>query len=401
MGSNSPGSAAGLSKYVERNQNPILMPPYTLGQMNDNANFVSTGFMLDADPKQLQRLVDEHLNRPLGGIKRFEIPQSEISQKVLMTFNNYKRSTGHLPAPGSGLSPGSFNIPYSEVCFMFLVMSESEDPGKKGKDAYEPFWFMPMVFIGPYLGKGAGGIPEAAILPIVEGREVYGFPKTHGRIEYDEVGMGRGVKNGKLHVMNPRRGWLEYKKVIDIEFKLRGAKLGSLPTVSDAPPSFSTFVNHALPGATPNVTSDDHVAELPNGRQLNFQWNSKLYGADLLALKQFRDPRAVSDACYQVAMATPLTIEGSPLTSGLWFDHQIKFTEPSPGIWKNYLGLTQKQYTIPKTGFCYSVASWLSFGDPTATRVWDPRQPQPSRPHPRTRTPKRAPQYPPPPGPGA
>jgi len=394
MPSNSSGSPKGLPGYVERNQNPILRPPYTLGQENDNTHFVSTGFMLDADPKQLQRLVDEHLNRPLQGSKRFEIPQSEISQKVLMTFNNYRRSTGHRPDKGAGPSPEKFDIPYSEVCFMFLVISPSEASDSADSNAYEPFWFMPMVFIGPYLGKGAGGIPEAAILPIVEGREVYGFPKTHGQILYDEVGMGRGVKNAELRVMTPSRGWLAYKRAVRIECKPGGDELGIPEAVPDATTSFSHFVEHALPGAT---SSDDHAAELPSGRRLKFQWNSKLYGADLLSLKQFRDPRDVSSACYQVAMATPLTIEGSPLTPGLWFDHKITFTEPKPEIWRSYLGLKQRHYTIPKTGFCYSVSSWLSFGDPKASRVWEPRQSQPGRERARTRTPRRAPPYPPPP----
>jgi uncharacterized protein with NAD-binding domain and iron-sulfur cluster len=145
---------AGQARYIDRGGDIVLRAPYA----QNNTRLY--GFVLPAEAERLQALCDKYLNigktryRPLGP---FVVLGCADIQEIRSL---YAEDTG------KGF------MPERDVAFWVPVLGESTDPS--APVAQHLAWFLPYIFVD-------------SAPPMAVGREVYGFPKLAGRIDFGEL----------------------------------------------------------------------------------------------------------------------------------------------------------------------------------------------------------------------
>ncbi|MCW5891228.1 MAG: hypothetical protein KIT14_11840 [bacterium] len=361
--------------YIELPQDRFPLPPYTLGTSGRRCGFESHGFFCNVDhPAALGVLCERMLNTPLQG--RHDVRFVPAGDLLLVTVNRYRGTGGRSPyAPGA--APADYrmpSVPYLEFCFMVPVRNV-RDPRHERR----LFWFMPLVYIAPYVGSrddpDPAPVDDASVHAIITGREVYGFPKAPSRITYDVHG---GDCWATLAALVPDAGGtMRYQQICDVRPKPDLPPAGPMSRQEGLQRLLTAVVTG--PEQTPVQWSGTPEGALVAKTTPTSTWHfdrRQVFGAPLLTLKQQRDPRNPERAAYQAVVATPLDVMDMSCQHETARDHVIDVSDPAgQGIWEQ-LGLDaahdfsadgQDSY---RESASYHLLSWLSFGDPARTTVW-------------------------------
>lgn len=363
------------ARYVELPQDRFPLPPYTLGTTGQRCGFESHGFFCNVDhPEALGDLCERMLNAPLRGHHdlRF-VPAGDL---LLVTVNRYRATGGRSPFP-AGAEPAGWrmpSVPYLEFCFMVPVRNVADT-----RPELRLYWFMPLVYIAPYVPSAGdpdhAPADDASVHAIMTGREVYGFPKAPSRITYDVHGADCTATLSAL--VPDATGTLRYQAICDVRPKPDLRPAGPTSRQEGLQRLLTAVV--AGPERTPVTWTGSPegalVAKTTPAREWRFD-RRQVFGAPLLTLKQQRDPENPERAAYQAVVATPLDVMDISCQHETARDHVIDVADPAgQGLWAQ-LGLdahrdfsadAQDSY---RESASYHLLSWLSFGDPSRTKVW-------------------------------
>lgn len=133
--------------YVPYGGDSTLPPPYTFGKTR------FYGFTFTADRDVLQKMVDERLNFPSDSGRTYTVAPAS---QVIISFAQIRRAQS-VPEFYEGYN--------TENEMMIWVLLVEKRKGHKSRLV----WTLPFIIVDNFWAS-------------VSGREVYGFPKTHGRV---------------------------------------------------------------------------------------------------------------------------------------------------------------------------------------------------------------------------
>jgi hypothetical protein len=380
--------------------------------------------VIQTDAQVLQKLLNKHLNVPLGGLADPADPWNvsfgtarqrtctgvsapqKLKYVVLKGLYGVVLNVLRYWRVDSDREPAKGYIAYTEVLIQFLV---NRILAAEPKAPAETFYFLGVVYIDDSAFRGELQDPDT--LPILIGREAFGLPKNPGQIYY--------CPDDSKNALGPQLNIWDYAAT--------PAKLALQPAITVNPGSWKTPTSDYCPcDPTPpseNLTRygplaaqlriqeeelqlrafederdpfakfarvlslpDDKILELPTGqvvKEIVIRDDLHLF-AKLVGLKQFPDPtselpqgaNATVDACYRAVVESSvehLAFE-RPIPYAVVGKQEIEFHERNrvdlAGAFAIPLNPSRK-VQVPDVNVHYMVSNFL-FGRPCRTDVWEP-----------------------------
>lgn len=309
---------AGSRRYIDRGGDIVLRAPYA----QNNTRLY--GFVLPADTEKLAALCDKYLNigktryRPLGP---FVVLGCADIQEIRSLFPE---------------DTGKGFMPERDVAFWVPVVGECIDPS--APVAQHLAWFLPYIFVD-------------SAPPMAVGREVYGFPKLAGRIDFGEP-EGRSslvtVDAVAIDHYAPKSRAKEHR-ILEVRRKV-DADHGPLSLLWNA---FDKALSGMWQGAfdAAQQVAEDSALDLLTSVARRA---SAAQPVRMVFLKQFRDVGNPRRACYQtIVMANAQTTAyrgGGPLDGP--FEVQITRLDSHPIV---------EELGLPGERIEASFAAWVDF----------------------------------------
>ena len=267
--------------YIERGGDLVYRGPFA-----QNGTRLHS-FVLPADPEKLAALCDRYLHigetryRPLGPF--VILGCADIAE--IRSLHPQDRNKGYMSE--------------KDVAFWVPLVAGTEMAG-----VFVPsrvVWFLPYIFVD-------------SPAPMVVGREIYGFPKLSGRIEFGEV-EGRSslatVDALAIDHHSPASRAKE-RRILEVRRKADDDR-GALERLWDAVEGAVDGVTGGLLDAAQALAADAGVDALSNA----FRDVSASRVVRMVFLKQFRDTGDPHRACYQAVVEANATVTafraGGPL----------------------------------------------------------------------------------------
>lgn len=301
-----------MAQYIERDGDWVLRPPGRLYQVSMYA------FILRAQHAALAALCDHFVNTPTG---------SAVTA-----------------APLLGLFP-----------FVILVCADMHGRSLHPEDRNRGYGLERDVgFFVPVTLSGAGDLQRACLLPylyvnnfaaVLIGREIFGFPKVLGQIEFDANPLRVVLRSMALPKDGPDQPVQDACTLLSVE-TTQPAPSEPLPaTWAESVLHIGTEVLRAL-GAS--------------------RFAADLSGVPLLFLKQFRDAARPDLACYQSIVSTVATVETLRQASILRDQFSVTLPRYDSVHIAEQLGLEADHGLQPTAAFFFD----LDFTVPCGTVLW-------------------------------
>jgi hypothetical protein len=410
-------------KYIPDVDEMVMPSPFRLG-VKPHYETQGHTFVVAAEPVTLQRLLNRHVNVPLG------CKENDPNDPWNLSFGNARQRTCNAVSPPQKIMyvvlkdlkrvllnvlryrrvdaqrmPEKGYIAYTEVLFQFLIhrILEAEPLAPK-----ETYYFLGAVYIDDSAFRGEVQDPES--LPILLGREAYGLPKNPGQIHY--------CPQDANTVLGPRLNVWDYDATTVAKLALQPA-LTVNPATWTSPPSDycpsevapvrantrygplsaqlripetaldlrpfddpgDPFREHARILTLPS----DKVLVLPRRqmvREIVIRNDLYLF-AKLVGLKQFPEPtsdlppgpNAGVDACYQavVESAVEHAKADQPVYEAVVGQQVIEFHPLARVDLARAFGITldaQRRVEVP-AGDAFYMVSNLLFGRACRSEVWE------------------------------
>lgn len=286
----------GQTPYIERGGDIVLRAPYA----QNNTRLY--GFVLPADAERLTALCDKYLNigktkyRPLGP---FVVLGCADIQEIRSLYPD---------------DVGKGYMPERDVAFWVPVLGECTDPDSPVAEHLA--WFLPYIFVD-------------SAPPMAVGREVYGFPKLAGRIEFGEPeGRANFISVDAIAIARyARDSRAEEHRILEVRRKA-DVDYGPLSLLWSAFDKAVTGMWSGAHEAVQQVAVDSALAAL----NAVASRASTSQPVRMVFLKQFRDVGDPRRACYQAIVSanakTTAYRGGGPLDGP--FEIQITRLESHP-----------------------------------------------------------------------
>lgn len=316
-----PLQRSGARNYIERSGDVVLRGPFSLSGAR------LYGFLLHADLERLSELCDRQLNigetkyRPLGPF---------VS---LVCANIAQIRSRHPEDAMKGF------MPEKDVAFWVPVVAGSDALG-----VFVPShvaWFLPYVFVDN---------PPA----MATGREIYGFPKLSGRIEYAEPGTGPTlvtVDALAIERYSPSASPREMR-LVEVRPTAAGESLdeddpGPLSRLWEAAAGAAAGLSAGLAAAVKDIAETEALLAA-------FTTLSPSNPIKMLFLKQFRATGDSRRACYQAVIEATARMTGFRTGAPLTESFEVHVPRRDSHTIASDLGLPSE---IMKPVF----AAWLDF----------------------------------------
>ncbi len=273
----------------------MTLPDYVEfgGSADSPAPFLTTGghlraFPLKASASKLDAIVRKTLNEPAGGAVEYRA----LGNTVILMLGGFDAVSCTLP-------PFDTWGTVREIVASFFVPVVSGELGPGGKFVATGFGLT-----GPYV------IVDNP-MSLVGGRDVYGYAKTQGR--FTPPGAMGDVNNVKVYGGNFNTGaeaaWLDF---MDVEALTPAVPPNPLEKMVDG----LALMMHVMPGLAQELMDDK---DIPKFTSL-FPWDDYIDLAGSLLksmannegsqvfLKQFRDGKDGTKACYQAVVEGPVKV---------------------------------------------------------------------------------------------
>ena len=398
--------------YVPDVDEMLIPAPFRLGTNEPHYRTQGHSFVIPADPEVLQRLLNEHLNVPLGAKENdpndpWDITWGQANHRtcdgvsgpekikfvVLQNLYGIVLNVLRYWRVDAQAQPELGYIAYTETLLQFLVHRVLEG----AEDApNESFYFLAAVYIDDSAFRGELQDPHS--LPILLGREAYGLPKNPGQIYYcpDDANNPTG----------PRLNIWDYNPETIEKLTLQAAITVNPDTWATPDHDYCPAEPEPLREGTtygplaaqlgveerdlrmgPLDDPDDpfrdaaRVVDLSRERRIVIRNDLHLF-AKLVGLKQFPDPTSsltpagTIEACYQhvVESAVEHLADEEPVPYAVTSDHVIEFHDRSRVDLANELGITldaNRRISVPDVNCHYMVSNFV-YGRPCRTDVWEP-----------------------------
>lgn len=398
--------------YIPDVDEMLIPPPYRLGAPGPYM-IQGHSFLLPTDAKTLQRLLNRHLNVPLGAT------ENDASDPWNIGFGTARRRMdGALEASPTGIkyvvhkelqrvilnvlrywrvdaqeAPGKGYMAYTELLLQFMVHRILEG---KEEDPAESFYFLAAVYIDDSQYRGELQDPHS--LPILLGREAYGLPKNPGRIFY--CPNDQNDTECRLDIWDFGLGTVQ--------------KLALQPAITIGPPGWEPPTTECSP-ETPSPLLEGASFEPLAGQfglkeeellALLRQWDDRedpfrrfarvvaLPGleilirtdlhlfAKLVGLKQFPDPTtaqspppgATVGACYRAAVESAVEYHDShaPQSHTVLSGQEVEFHPRNRVELADALAIPLNPSRRVTASSAYYMVSNFLYGRPQRTEVWEP-----------------------------
>ncbi len=233
-------------------------------------------FVLEADAGALQQICDRYLNGPAQGQVTYVPAASCVMLMVAMTG---RISCINLPPEQQ------FWLPETDIAFWIPVLKGTQEAGVFVAESLQ--WFLPYVFVDNTWATASG-------------REIYGYPKAMSALTLpppdDPNYFGVDTLTVKAFGPDAEATW---QRLIEIDRTSTGGGLimRTIESIGEATRDFlkAIFAERLLP-----VPGLGLVEEL-----YRFVTHGTM---PMVFLKQFRDARVGTDACYQAVVEAPAQI---------------------------------------------------------------------------------------------
>ncbi|MBK8251352.1 MAG: NAD(P)-binding protein [Polyangiaceae bacterium] len=261
-------------EYIERGGELILRAPY---QQNGTRLYA---FLLNADPEKLQALCDRYLNIGRTKYRPFApfvaLGCADIAS--LRSLNPEDMSKGFMTE--------------RDVAFWIPVLGENTSHNCRVDQHLA--WFLPYIFVD-------------SAAPMAVGREVYGFPKLAGRIDFGEIeGRGTLVSVDALAIdrFSPATRARE-QRIVEVRRKA-DSDHGPISLLWNAFEKAASGLSQGIYQAAEQVLQD---AALDAAASI-LREVSPSEPVRMVFLKQFRDVGDPKRACYQAIVSANATVTG-------------------------------------------------------------------------------------------
>lgn len=306
-------------------------------------------FVLSADQAALGRLCDRYLNGPAQGEAQF-VPLASCALLVVAMID--KISCEALPPDQQ------FYIKETDIAFWIPVLRGRTEGGVFLCESLD--WFLPYVFVDNSWA-------------VASGREIYGYPKALASFQLPQTGNPDRFAVDTLVVKkfgpDVPATWQRLFEV-EREGGMAGTAVArSFESLAEAGKALLTRLTDGLPFPVPGIGI---ASEL-----LDFVVHGTI---PLVFLKQFRDARGGSSACYQAVVEAPAQLEFDSIRNINELADAYRVTVHSFASHPIVKELGLRGTTDPATGDWTATATsaWqaeFSFQCLDATNIW-PADPQ-------------------------
>jgi len=261
--------SASRPQYINRGGEQVLPQPYAAERV------AYYGFILPADAEAIRTHVcDPLFNTPSGGAVDFR----PVGGWALLTFDNLARLA-------SAEAPASTYGWFEEREAAIWVLVEERTSGQL-------YWTIPYIFVDNSYAMAAG-------------REVYGFPKAHGRIQLPAEPAFASFFGAETLVLPEHSRYTQGVQRPILSARMTDPGDGGIGTMRDSLMDLARAAGDVL-GNDSAIGGDGQAC--PN--IWSFLGDLFQRQAPMVFLKQFRDAVEPDKACYQAIVATDTKLTG-------------------------------------------------------------------------------------------
>lgn len=261
-------------EYIERADGQTFNQPYEI------TGTTMYGFAIQGSMSKLQDVCDKYLNNPTQG----EIEYRPAMSYIILTINNLE-SLRSINPPDSEKG----TVKEQEVVFWMLTVV-----GKRVGSIFIPqrlAWFIPYIYVDN-------------VIPLVSGREVYGFSKQFGKLQIPTIDQAPDLFTLDTLVFkefSPQTKETEARllEVKSISHQEKHPYMKNWDNFEEAILTIADFLwdrNQEI--SIPGLESPFNL--------LNYLTKIRV---PLVNLKQFRDAEDSRRACYQALIESPMKLE--------------------------------------------------------------------------------------------
>jgi uncharacterized protein with NAD-binding domain and iron-sulfur cluster len=324
-----PSASGVLPRYVSRygHGEQVVLPP---GLVQRARNFV---FAVPAEPAKLSAFVREQLAAPTRGAWDFRV----LGSTVLVSFMDAQKLTSTAETVGY--------LPDRECAFWVPLAAKDNATGHERL----VFW-MPYIFVDTSIAMATG-------------REVWGFAKEIGALKFPEItdAEARFVTEATIFTRFDQSTKGEFAKLVEVH--KGGSTLGPLDEAwHDATEALQGIVAALEAGGAALIGGDWDLIE-------NFFRQVLSREVPMVNLKQFRDAKDPTCACYQALIESACRLERVHAGGLLGGDYVLDITPCDSHPIARDLGLSTG------TGLEVKLALWIDmdFSVLPGTEIWKAR----------------------------
>jgi hypothetical protein len=298
-------------------------------------------FVLEADATALRQICDTFLNDPVNGQVTY-VPLASCA--LLMVAMIGKISCANLPPDRQ------FWLPETDIALWVPVLKGKTEGGLFVAESLQ--WFLPYVFVDNTWA-------------VASGREIYGYPKAMSSFELPSPEDPNRFRVDTLTVKTfGPEAQATWQRLIEVD------RVGS-------PGGLLRRTFHSLVEAGEDflrAAIADRLLPIPGLGLLEELFEFVVHGImPMVFLKQFRDARIGTNACYQAVVEAPAHITKFRRAGEIAADYQVKIHNYTSHPIVADLGLTGTVAAGTDTWSANALSAWYAdfdFQVLDATRIW-------------------------------